>query len=30
MFLVYLAGCFGIIGLSLGLMAWLAPTVLHL
>jgi hypothetical protein len=30
MFLAYLAGCFGIIGLSLGLMAWLAPTMLHL
>ena len=29
MFLAYLAGCFGIIGLSLGLVAWLAPMMLH-
>jgi len=30
MFLVYLAGCFGIIGIGLGLIGWLAPTMLHL
>jgi len=30
MFLVYLAGGLGIIGAGLGLIAWLAPTMLHL
>jgi Domain of unknown function (DUF4337) len=30
MFLVYLAGVLGIAGAGLGLIAWLAPTMLHL
>ena len=30
MFLVYLAGCLGIIAIGLGLIGWLAPTILHL
>jgi len=30
MFLVYLAGCLGIIAIGLGLIGWLAPTMLHL
>jgi hypothetical protein len=30
MFLVYLAAGLGIIGAGLGLIAWLAPTMLHL
>jgi Domain of unknown function (DUF4337) len=30
MFFVYLAGALGIISLALGVMAWLAPTTLHL
>src|SRR3974377_1092720 len=30
MFLVYLAGALGIMGAGLGLIAWLAPTALHL
>jgi uncharacterized protein DUF4337 len=30
MFLVYLAGALGIVGAGLGLIAWLAPTTLHL
>ena len=30
MFLVYLAGALGIVGAGLGLIAWLAPTALHI
>jgi Domain of unknown function (DUF4337) len=30
MFLVYLAGFLGIVGAGLGVIAWLAPTMLHL
>ena len=30
MLLVYLAGALGIVGVGLGLIAWLAPTALHI
>jgi hypothetical protein len=30
MFLVYVAGTLGIVGAGLGLIAWLAPTMVHL